>query len=142
MSGSSLRLFGIGRFGIVIYEWVTSPAFMALSPTAKLVYFILATYASNNGRAFPSREQLAADTGFYPTTVSRAISELDEANFIRRYQRPDVPGRHNVYFLIPPTHPPSDAELAADLRRKEDGEKPVKKAKSKVLGRAPLKVLR
>lgn len=116
MSGDSLRHYGFGRYGIVFYGWVTSPKYRALGPAAKHVYTVLSTYADGSGRSFPSREQLAADTGLYPTSVSKAISELEDGGFLRRYQG-ERRGRHNVYFLTPPDDPPSDADLARDLAK-------------------------
>ena len=64
---------GCGRYGVVPL-WLIQRS--DLSARAIRVFAALATYASRDGQCWPSRERLAADTGYSVATVQRALAEL------------------------------------------------------------------
>lgn len=62
----------------------------------KLVCIVLVAYRMDKDSCFPSRQTLAAETGFDVKTVDKAIKGLKEKHFIKRIERE---GRKNIYFL-------------------------------------------
>ena len=65
-------------------EWRTSLRDSPVSPSAKLVGFILSTYTEGHEMtASPGRERLAEDAGKTTRTVSRCTAELITAGLIQ-----------------------------------------------------------
>jgi hypothetical protein len=61
------------------------------SPTRRLVLYVLADYADENGTCWPSQRTIASQTELSERTVRRALAELEEAHLVTRVQqsRPD-----------------------------------------------------
>jgi len=53
----------------------------------KLLLLVIANYADEQGRAWPSVETLARDTGMSRTSVKRTMKKLEDTGFIRRQKR-------------------------------------------------------
>jgi hypothetical protein len=53
-----------------------------LDSTARLIAYTLSTWLNGKGRAYPSREEIAAGAGVGVTTVDRALRRLEEAGFL------------------------------------------------------------
>jgi Helix-turn-helix domain len=68
-----------------------------LSPTAKIVYAQLLSYAWSNERCFPGQERMVKDTGNSRTTIYRALIELQNAGWLEVQRRGQ--GKTNVYTL-------------------------------------------
>tara|TARA_R110000751_G_scaffold85896_9_gene171277 strand:+ start:111 stop:422 length:312 start_codon:yes stop_codon:yes gene_type:complete len=91
-------------FGLVYRSHIDTDAFRALPPCARIVYFVLTTYAGNAGRAWPKQSTLSAVSGYSPRAIRRAIAELDGAGFLLVDVRDPLSWRRtNVYTLIDPT---------------------------------------
>lgn len=58
-----------------------------LSASARAVLRVLADYADDKGRSFPSQVTLATDTGLSERTVRTALSQLEAAGWIVRERR-------------------------------------------------------
>lgn len=68
--------------------------------TAKFVLIMIANYADENGRAWPSLSRMASDTSTSESTVQRALSWLAENGWIEREKRD---GKQDVLRLIYPS---------------------------------------
>lgn len=68
-----------------------------LSANAKTVYALLLSYAWHNNLAFPGQERLAEHMGAHVSTVSRAMTELEEMSLIEIERRGQ--GRTNFYTI-------------------------------------------
>lgn len=53
----------------------------------KFLLLVIANYADEQGRAWPSVETLARDTGMSRATVKRSMKKLEEAGYVRRHKR-------------------------------------------------------
>ena len=68
-----------------------------LSANAKTVYSLLLSYAWHNNLCFPGQERLAEHMGAHVSTVSRAISELEDCSLIEIERRGQ--GKTNFYTV-------------------------------------------
>jgi hypothetical protein len=68
-----------------------------ISANAKVVYSLLLSYAWHNNLCFPGQERLAEHMGTHVSTVSRAITELEECSLIEIERRGQ--GRTNYYTV-------------------------------------------
>ena len=68
-----------------------------LSANAKTVYSLLLSYAWHNNLCFPGQERLAEHMGAHVSTVSRAITELEECSLIEIERRGQ--GKTNFYTV-------------------------------------------
>lgn len=68
--------------------------------TAKFVLIMIANYADENGRAYPSIGRLASDTSTSESTVQRALAWLEQNGRLRREKRD---GKQDVLHLIYPS---------------------------------------
>ena len=77
----------------------------------RLVYVALASFATAEGHAWPSRERIAARAGVGRSTVDRELRRLAQAGYLTRTARPNVRGKRltTMYHLGPPL-PPHDGE--------------------------------
>lgn len=91
-----------------------------LSGAARMVYIALASYATKDGRAWPSLPRIAARAGFSSRTVKRELSTLEKAGYLTRRGRPMVNGRRltTMYYLGDP--PPDDKQPAPSPERKRE----------------------
>ncbi len=58
-----------------------------LSPTAKIVYAKLLSYAWHNNRVFPGQDTLAEELGMVRKTVYTALTELQREGFLEVERR-------------------------------------------------------
>ena len=72
----------------------------ALSPQARCLYMILASYANAEQICWPSRSRLAADIGLSVRTVARLLKGLEGVGLI---ERKASTGRTTTYRLLNPT---------------------------------------
>src|SRR5438105_15797957 len=68
-----------------------------LSADAKTVYSLLLSYAWPNNLCFPGQERLAAHMGAHVSTVSRAITALEDCSLIEIERRGQ--GKTNFYTI-------------------------------------------
>jgi hypothetical protein len=68
-----------------------------LSANAKTVYSLLLSYAWHNNLCFPGQERLAEHMGAHVSTVSRAITELEDCFLIEIERRGQ--GKTNFYTV-------------------------------------------
>ena len=68
-----------------------------LSANAKTVYSLLLSYAWHNNLCFPGQERLAEHMGAHVSTVSRAITELEDCSLIAIERRGQ--GKTNFYTI-------------------------------------------
>lgn len=68
-----------------------------LSANAKTAYSLLLSYAWHNNLCFPGQERLAEHMGTHPSTVSRAIAELEDFSLIEIQRRGQ--GKVNFYII-------------------------------------------
>lgn len=68
----------------------------AVSPQARCLYLILATYTGPDGRCWPSRRRLSADLGLSIRSVALLLAELERAGLLCRRQRR---GRSTIFHL-------------------------------------------
>lgn len=82
------------RFGLVSASIVRDPA---LSRNARLLYAVIATYATQETREWTiSRRRLANDLGVSVDTVKRALGELTESGVLVRERQHREDGREGV----------------------------------------------
>ena len=83
-----------------------------LSGTERMVYIVLASFASPDGKAWPSLASIAERSGFSPRTVVRALDSLEAKFRIFRRRRPMVGNRRltTMYYLGDP--PPAGKQPA------------------------------
>lgn len=114
----------------------------AISPPARALYALLATYADDNGECFPSNRQLAEDMGTADSTVRRLQDELEERGVILRTPKYDEGGRrtsNRIHLIdvqigggsptggrgVPPTGgrevPPTSRRVTTPLRTTPEG---------------------
>ena len=72
-----------------------------LSGVERMVYIAVASYATPDGKAWPSLASIAKRSGFSPRTVVRALDSLEAKGLISRSRRPMVGNRRltTVYYL-------------------------------------------
>ena len=68
-----------------------------LSANAKTAYSLLLSYAWHNNLCFPGQERLAEHMGTHVSTVSRAITELEDCSLIEIERRGQ--GKTNFYIV-------------------------------------------
>src|SRR3990172_2689144 len=68
-----------------------------ISANAKVVYSLLLSYAWHNNLCFPGQELLAEHMGTHVSTVSRAITELEDCSLIEIERRGH--GKTNFYTI-------------------------------------------
>jgi helix-turn-helix protein len=68
-----------------------------LSANAKTVYSLLLSYAWHNNLCFPGQERMAEHMGAHVSTVSRAITELEDCSLIEIERRGQ--GKTNFYII-------------------------------------------
>lgn len=68
-----------------------------LSANAKTAYSLLLSYAWHNNLVFPGQERLAEHMGTHVSTVSRAITELEDCSLIEIDRRGQ--GKTNFYTI-------------------------------------------
>src|SRR5256885_14878054 len=68
-----------------------------LSANAKTVYSLLLSYAWHNNLCFPGQERMAEHMGAHVSTISRAITELEECSLIEIERRGQ--GKTNFYTI-------------------------------------------
>ena len=69
------------------------------SLAAKLVLLKLADNASDDGKAWPHIETIAAETGLARSSVFRALDELEKSGIVERHR-----GRNEVIYQIQKSH--------------------------------------
>jgi len=69
------------------------------SLAAKLVLLKIADNASDDGRAWPHIETIAAETGLARSSVFRALDELEKSGIVERHR-----GRNEVIYQIQKSH--------------------------------------
>ena len=84
---------------IALHGFTQLPNFILRNPdltaNAKTVYSLLLSYAWHNDLCFPGQERLAEHMGSHVSTVSRAITELEECSLIEIERRGQ--GKTNFY---------------------------------------------
>jgi len=70
-----------------------------LTGCAKLVFGRLCQYCNEEGRAFPSVDDLAAEVGFHPSAVKAAVKALTALGLIRVEQHRGDHRSNDYYFL-------------------------------------------
>ena len=83
-----------------------------LTPTTKLVGFVLSTYANGRGHAHPGRQTLARGSSIAVRSAERAITRLEGAGWIAVSRSRGGRSRTNGYALLLP-------ETASPVRRLE-----------------------
>ena len=83
------------RFGFVAHSVLTDPK---LSPTAKGVYALLASYAGSDPACYPSQERLAVDMGLSTRSIRNALHELGQVIEVQRGGGSGKAG--NVYLFF------------------------------------------
>lgn len=78
--------------------------------TARHVLMVIASHANRKGRAWPSTDTIAGETGLHRRTVEKAVDRLEGAGVIDVIHRP---GR-SCEYLFP--HDPHPARSAAKVR--------------------------
>ena len=68
-----------------------------LTPQARCLYLILASYANAERLCWPSRKRLATELGLSIRTIARLLSELELHNLIHREQHA---GKTTLYRLL------------------------------------------
>lgn len=68
-----------------------------LSANAKVVYALLLSYAWHSNLCFPGQEKLADHMGTHMSTVSRAMTELEDCGLLEIERRGQ--GRTNFYTV-------------------------------------------
>src|SRR5882672_4415464 len=68
-----------------------------LSANAKTAYSLLLSYAWHNNLCFPGQERLAEHMGTHVSTISRAITELEECSLIEIERLGQ--GKVNIYTI-------------------------------------------
>lgn len=108
-------------------RWVAR-AGKALSPTAKALYTVIMTYASNDTyAAFPGQDRLGADLGVSVSTVHRAMKELEKFGALeverRRNKRTGnfYGNRYTLVFDEPVTSDDSETCRSAPSVTSENG---------------------
>ena len=86
-------------FALVSPDVIRDPT---LSPTARLLYAVLCTYANVSGTAWPSAKTVLEGLGLGEATRKRAQNELVSAGVLEVSQQFDDRGRQrvNVYTLV------------------------------------------
>ena len=86
---------------IARYGFTQLPNFILRSPelsaNAKTAYALLLSFAWHNNLCFPGQERLAEHMGTHVSTVSRAMTELEEFSLIEIERRGQ--GRTNYYTI-------------------------------------------
>ena len=67
-----------------------------LTPQARCLYIVLATYANSEGICWPSWERLSNDLGLSVRTIGRLLSQLEEAYLLKREHHK---GKRTIYQL-------------------------------------------
>ena len=80
------------------WELVLSVRRWPVSSTARHVGMVIGTHANRMGRAWPSLDTLAAETGLSRRTVSRAVAELRDADLVTIQSRM---GQSSEYVFAP-----------------------------------------
>ena len=84
----------------------------SLDSMAKLVALVLSTFMSGHGRAWPSRDTLAAGASVCDRTVDAALSRLEQSGFLVVERSKGGNAKTNRYQAVLP-------ETANELRRSE-----------------------
>lgn len=71
---------------------------MQMKHSSKSVLRVLADYANDYGKCFPSNETIATEACVTPRTVVAAIDDLEQLKVIEVDRKQ---GRHNIYKIIP-----------------------------------------
>lgn len=92
------------RFGVVYRHTMDCDTFRRLSPSARLVYFALLTFAGRESRqAWPKVKNLAKIVGVSERTAWRAVKALEAAGYIEISKRWFTNTRRvNLYTLTDP----------------------------------------
>lgn len=140
-------------------------AFTAISESAFPIFVCLMLHADERGWSWPSRELIAAETGYTPDTVSATITRLkvatvDGKRLLVAYQQPqgrDGTFRSNRYLIFPsaaevaeyekpqaPHEPevalsPEDADAEVNGRVLENPLKPITRDAAVQLGRSMIR---
>lgn len=93
------------RFGVVYRHTMDCDAFRALSPSTRLVYIALLTFAGREShQAWPKVRTLARIVGVSERTTWRAINSLRSSGFIEVSKRWFTSTRRvNLYTLTDPS---------------------------------------
>lgn len=84
-------------YGLISQEVMNSEE---LSQKAKLIYAMLASFAGNKDKTFPSQKLLAERLGMSKSTVNRAIKELEKNKVIKIVKQQNINGfKTNVYII-------------------------------------------
>ena len=72
-----------------------------LSAVGRMVYVALASYATSDGKAWPSLASIARRSGLSPSTVARELNALEEKGYIVRRRRSMVGNKRltTMYYL-------------------------------------------
>jgi hypothetical protein len=85
---------GPGYFVQIRSDFLRWPHF---SPTEKILYLVLLTYAGQNNEAWPGQERLAEDCGVSERTIRDVIKQL-ETDELLTVERPGK-GQSNTYWV-------------------------------------------
>ena len=72
----------------------------------KMVLLMLANYADQSGRCFPSIGTLATECGLSMSQTRKCIAKLEEAKLVRRYKRIRSYGQTSNTFILAVSDPP------------------------------------
>ena len=116
MSAPHPKSYITGPYVIFERELLEDPE---LSGVERMVRIALASYATPDGKAWPSLASIAKRAGFSPRTVVRALDSLEEKGRIFRKRRRMVGNRRltTVYYLGGP--PPDSKQPAPRPEPKE-----------------------
>lgn len=64
----------------------------------KSVLFVLANYADDQNKCYPSKERIAREAGMSKRTVDRSIDELVKAGIVK-YEKGGINSGNNIYLL-------------------------------------------
>jgi hypothetical protein len=79
----------------------TPPA--GLTPGARHVLLVIATYTNDTGRAWAGLDTIAADTGYHPASIRRLVELLAKSTDGLVIPRP---GKSHLFDLAPTARPP------------------------------------
>jgi len=68
-------------------------------PAAKLLLILIANYANERGKAWPTQERLAVDCGMSERSIRYKLDVLEELGLLTIKQIPHRGGRKSIYFL-------------------------------------------
>ena len=86
-----------------LYAWMRAVRDADITATAALTAYVLATYMDGDGVCWPSRRRIAVGIRRSPSTVTRALRELEGAGLLVTTHQFNGPSTYRR--SEPPTHP-------------------------------------